>query len=176
MACDLCTVLALSYATEASALADFHAVESLYYGGKIAGTYDAALLTRRDGKVSLLRERGPAGPTDGREGAGIGLALGACYALFPAITLATGAIAGALAGGAVGIVAGHFLAGVSRDALRDLGATLDESEYGLVVIVAQDAARDVRLAVRHAVKAEERALKADCKAIRQELQQLGESA
>ena len=130
MSYDTYQVFAASYRTKDEAMADFTAVEAMYDVLALVDTYDAAVLTRKDGKVQIVRKREQSEHTDGWAGAGIGLALGACCALFPAVTLATGAIAGAVAGGAVGIVAGHFSSGVSRDSLRNLGQTLDEGEYG----------------------------------------------
>lgn len=172
MHCHTYQVFAASYSTKDAAMADFNAVESMYGDMALVDTYDAIVLAREEGKAGIVRDGEQA---DGWEGVGIGLAMGACCALFPGVTLANGAVAGAIARGAVAIVAGHFVSGVSRDALRDLGQVLDEGEFGLIVIVATDAAQPVRGAIKRAVSMQRQPFMADCKAIRKELRQLGET-
>lgn len=172
MHCHTYQVFAASYNTMDAAMADFSAVEAMYGDMALVDTYDAIVLAHEKGKAGIVRDGEQA---DGRDGVGIGLALGACCALFPAVTLANGAVAGAIARGAVAIVAGHFVSGVSRDALRDLGQVLDEGTFGLIVIVATDVAQSVRDAIKRAVSMERQPFSADCKAIRKELRQLGEA-
>lgn len=171
MSYDSYQIFAMTYATKDAAMEDFIAVEALYAFGAAIDTYDAVVLHKQDGKVGIVRKREQAEHTRGWEGLGLGLAAGACMALFPAVTLAGGLLAGGTIGAVAGIISGHVVAGISRSDLKDIGQSLDEGQYGLLVVAATDMAARVRDVARQAVRVEEKELKADYKAIRKELDQ-----
>src|SRR5688500_1115525 len=130
-------VIANQYDSEADALADFDDVRKLYTQLDIIDTHDAAVLTRKaDGKVEIVKR--VAGPSRRVAAVGLvgGMALGATLALFPAITLAGGLVAGGTLGAGAGAIAGHMVSVMSRSDLKELGEVLDSGTSGLVVVVA----------------------------------------
>lgn len=162
----------VTYPDKDTAMAGFDAVEYVFGDAKGIDTYDAAIVMKKDGKVSLVRKREQAEHTKGWEGIGIGLAVGACLALFPAITLVAGALAGATVGGAAGVIAGHIESGISRDDLRALGETLEEGQYDLIVITATDETKRIREATKRAIRFEQKQLKVDYKSLEKQLNKL----
>ncbi|MDR3445914.1 MULTISPECIES: hypothetical protein [unclassified Dyella] len=166
----------MTYPDKEAAMAGFDAVEYVFGDAQGIDTYDAAIVVKKDGKVSLVRKREQAEHTKGWEGVGIGLAIGACLALFPAITLAVGALAGAAVGGAAGVIAGHIESGISRGDLQALGETLEEGQYSLVVITATDETRRVREATKFAIRFEQKQLKVDYKSLQKQLNELAAEA
>lgn len=103
---------------------DFDAVFDLHDAGLI-GTYDAALITKSDGKVHVHKKEKPT-----QHGAWTGLGVGAVLGLlFPPSILGAAAV-----GGLTGGVVGHLWKGMSRGDLKDLGETLDEGEAAVIVI------------------------------------------
>jgi uncharacterized membrane protein len=169
MTYDTYHLFAMTYPSKEAAMADFDAVEYVFGDATSVDTYDAAVITKKDGKVSIVRKREQAEHTKGWEGLGIGLAVGACFALFPAITLAAGALAGGAVGSVIGVLAGHFESGISRDDLKDICEALNDSEYGVIVITATDQSKRVRQAAQKAIRFEEKQLKVDYQSIKKEL-------
>jgi uncharacterized membrane protein len=176
MSYDNYELFTMTYPTKDAAMAGFDAVEYTFGDTDSVDTYDVAVVEKKDGKVSIVRKREQAEHTKGWEGLGVGLAIGACFALFPAVTLAVGALAGAAAGGVIGVIAGHIKSGVSRDDLRQLGEIFENGQYGLVVLTATDDAKRVREAAKNAIRFEQKQLKVDYKTIKKQLDELAAEA
>jgi uncharacterized membrane protein len=167
---DTFIVLAASYETLGAAEADFHAVRDFYLTSGLLGTYDAAVITRDDaGKVQIVVKHEPPARQGAWGGLGIGLAGGALVALFPAVGIGAGLLLGA-GGAAVGTLAGHVSAGLSRADLKDLGELLDQGRSGLVVVAASDLGDRVEHVVRRASKLAKKPLAADQRAVGQDIE------
>jgi hypothetical protein len=105
----------------------------------------------------------------GWTGASLGLATGLVIALFPAAAIGTGLLAGTTAaGGALGALAGHAAAGMSRSDLKELGEQLDAGEAGLVVVGIADMGSQIATAMKQAEKVEQKPLSADVDAIKKD--------
>lgn len=114
-----------TYGDEADAQADYDAIKDLY-AAKVIGNYDGAIIRKDDsGKVHVNKDE-----TATRKGAWGGAAVGAVVGvLFPPSILASAGV-GALAGG----LGGHFLKGMSRKDVKELGELLDRGEVALLVV------------------------------------------
>ncbi len=167
---DTFIVFAASYDTLGAAEADYHAVRDFYLTSGLLDTYDAAVIARDDaGKVTIvLKHDQPARP-GAWGGLGIGLAGGALVALFPAVGTGAGLLVGD-GGAAVGTLAGHVSAGLSRADLKDLGELLDEGRSGLVIVAASDLGGRVEPVVRRASKLAKKPLAADQQAVGQDIE------
>ena len=113
-----------AYGSEDDALADYENLKALHSAG-LVGTYDAAVITKSEGKVHVHKHEKPT-----QHGAWTGLGVGALLGiLFPPSLLASGVV-GAAAGGVIG----HLWRGMSRSDVRELGTLLDDGQAALVVI------------------------------------------
>jgi uncharacterized membrane protein len=151
------------YPSVADAEADYELVKDLHTEAGLVDAYDAALIERRaDGKVKITKKHETPTRVGGVLGAGVGLATGLVVVLFPFAAIGGGLLAATTAGGAaLGAVAGHAAAGMSRSDLKDLGEQLDAGEAGLVVVAVSDMGAKVKEAMRRAQNVEEKELKAD---------------
>jgi uncharacterized membrane protein len=151
------------YPSVADAEADYELVKDLHTEAGLVDAYDAALIERRaDGKVKITKKHETPTRVGGVLGAGVGLATGLVVALFPFAAIGGGLLAATTAGGAaLGAVAGHAAAGMSRNDLKDLGDQLDAGEAGLVVVAVSDMGAKVEEAMRRAQTVEAKELKAD---------------
>jgi uncharacterized membrane protein len=151
------------YPSVADAEADYELVKDLHTEADLVDAYDAALIERRpDGKVKIAKKHETPTRVGGALGAGVGLATGLVVALFPFAAIGGGLLAATTAGGAaLGAVAGHAAAGMSRDDLKELGERLDAGEAGLVVVAVSDMGAKVKDAMRRAESVEAKELKAD---------------
>jgi uncharacterized membrane protein len=151
------------YPSVADAQADYELVKDLHTEAGLVDAYDAALIERRaDGKVKITKKHETPTRVGGVLGAGVGLATGLVVALFPFAAIGGGLLAATTAGGAaLGAVAGHAAAGMSRSDLKDLGEQLDAGEAGLVVVAVSDMGAKIKEAMRRAQNVEEKELKAD---------------
>ena len=118
-------IFVATYGNEDDAQADYEVVKELYAADAI-GNFDAAVIRKdADGKVHVNKDE-----TATRKGAWGGAAVGAVVGvLFPPSILATAGV-GALAGG----LGGHFLKGLSRKEVKELGEQLDSGEVALLVV------------------------------------------
>ena len=66
-----------------------------------------------------------------------------------------------LGGSVLGALAGHAVAGMSRDDLKELGESLDEGQAGLIVVGVADMGSKIEKAMEHAEKTKAKQLKAD---------------
>src|SRR5947209_19816846 len=124
------------YDSVADAEADYQLVKDLHVEAGLIDAYDAAVLERREGgKTKIVKKHETPTRVGGVLGGGVGLASGLVVALFPFAAIGGGLLAATTAGGAaLGALAGHAVAGMSRDDLKELGESLDAGEAGLVVV------------------------------------------
>ena len=117
------------YPSVADAEADYELVKDLHTEAGLVDAYDAALLERRpDGKVKITKKHETPTRVGGVLGAGVGLATGLVVALFPFAAIGGGLLAATTAGGAaLGAVAGHAAAGMSRSDLKELGFYIERA-------------------------------------------------
>jgi len=158
------------YGSVADALADYDAVHVLHTEVGLIDAYDAAVVEHRaDGKVKIVKKHETPTRVGGVAGAGVGLATGLVIALFPAAAIGGGLLLATGGGGAaLGALAGHASAGMSRGDLKELGESLDNGQAGLVVVAVSDMESKVEAAMKHAEKVQAKKLKADQKAIENE--------
>ena len=151
------------YSDVADAEADYHAVHDLHTTADLIDAYDAAVIERKDnGKVKIVKKHETPTRVGGVGGGALGLATGLAIALFPAAAIGGGLLAATTGGGAaLGALAGHAAAGMSRKDLKELGEHLDAGQAGLVVVAVSDMAAKVDQAMAKADKVEERQLEAD---------------
>ena len=89
-------------------------------------------------------------------------ATGLVIALFPAAAIGGGLLLGTTGvGAALGAVAGHAAAGMSRKDLKELGEQLDAGQAGLVVVGVADSGAQIEGAMKGAEKVQEKQLTAD---------------
>ena len=150
-----------------SAEADYDLVKRLHVEADLLDAYDAAVIERRtDGKVKITRKHETPTRVGGVLGGGVGLATGLVVALFPFAAIGGGLLAATTAGGAaLGAVAGHAAAGMSRDDLKQLGEHLDAGQAGLVVVGVADMGARIERAMERAEKVEAKELRVDTEEI-----------
>ena len=167
MAFDTLIAIAGVYPDLASAETDYDAVKELHKEADLMDAYDAAVIHRReDGKVKITKKHETPTRVGGVLGGGAGLATGLVVALFPFAAIGGGLLAMTAAGGAaLGAVAGHASAGMSRNDLKELGESLDRGEAGLVVVGVMDMEARIEQSMRHSENLEKKQLKADVEAI-----------
>jgi uncharacterized membrane protein len=154
-----------AYESEQDAHADYEELKDLHAAG-LVGTYDAAVVTKSDGKVHVHKHEKPT-----QHGAWTGLGVGALVGiLFPPTVLASGVL-GATAGGVVG----HFWRGMSRSDVRELGTLLDDGEAALVVIGTSKIEAQVAKALGRAQRRIAKQLDADADDLEQQLAAAGSS-
>ena len=175
MAVDTFVVYTGVYASVEDAEADYQALKDLHSEAGLLDAYDAAVIARNEkGKVKITKKHETPTRVGGVLGGGIGLATGLVVALFPFAAIGGGLLAATTAGGAaLGAVAGHAAAGMSRSDLKELGEHLDAGTAGLVVIAVSDMASKVEREMRRAEKLEAKQLKADTAEIEQDAKAAG---
>lgn len=171
MALDTYMVFANQYSNESDALADYEAVRKLYTDQGMIDSYDAAVLSRKAGKVEIVKRTEEPTRQGAVRGVLIGLAVGAIVTLFPAagVGLAAGILGGGAAGAIIGAVAGHVSGGMKRSDLKNLGELLDEGQSGLVVVAATDVQAKVDAAITRATKRAKAQMQADMDALKKEI-------
>ena len=163
------------YPNVEAAEADYRLVKELHTEADLIDAYDAAVIERRaNGKTKIVKKHETPTRVGGVMGGGFGLATGLVVALFPFAAIGGGLLAATTAGGAaLGALAGHAAAGMSRNDLKELGEHLDTGEAGLVVIAVSDMASKVEREMRRAEKLEAKQLKADTAEIEQDAKAAG---
>jgi uncharacterized membrane protein len=143
-------IFVATYDSEDDAQADYDVVKELY-AAKAIGNFDAAVVRKNDdGKVHINKDE-----TATRKGAWGGAVVGAVVGvLFPPSILA-GAGVGALAGG----LGGHFLKGLSRKDVKELGEYLDDGQVALMVVGDWQLDKAIDKAFSRAVKKIDREVK-----------------
>jgi uncharacterized membrane protein len=175
MAVDTFMVYVGVYPDVAAAEADYYLVKDLHTKAGLIEAYDAAVLERRSGgKTKIVKKHETPTRVGGVLGGGLGLATGLVVALFPFAAIGGGLLATTAAGGAaMGALAGHAVAGMSRDDLKELGESLDAGEAGLVVVAVANIGAKVEEAMSRAEKIETKQLTADTSAIEQDVRAAG---
>lgn len=155
-----------SYDDADEAKMDFDGASKLYDAGLI-GTYDAALITRSDGKVHVHKTEKPT-----RHGAWTGIGVGAVVGLlFPPSIIGAAAV-----GGVAGGVIGHLRKGISRGDMKDLGEALREGEAAVVVIGESKIDEQLEKALSHANRRLEKQIEAEAKDIAAAIEQEAKAA
>ena len=151
------------YDSPSDADADYELVKDLHTEAGLIDAYDAAVVERRaNGKVKITKKHETPTRAGGVVGAGVGLATGLAVVLFPFAAIGGGLIAVTTGGGAaLGALAGHAAAGMSRHDLKELGEHLDAGQAGLVVVGVSDMGAKIERAMKKARKVEAKQLKAD---------------
>jgi uncharacterized membrane protein len=163
MAMDTFMVYVGVYSNVDAAKADYQAVHDLHTKEGLIDAYDAAVIEHRaDGKVKIVKKHETPTRAGGWGGAGLGLATGLVIALFPAAAIGGGLLAATTGGGAaLGAMAGHAAAGMSRNDLKELGEQLDAGQAGLVVVGVSDMGAKIEATMKQADKVQEKQLTAD---------------
>ena len=143
-------IFVATYSSEDDAQADYEVVKELYAADAI-GNFDAAVIRKdENGKVHVNKDE-----TATRKGAWGGAAVGAVVGIiFPPSILASAGV-GALAGG----LGGHFLKGMSRKDVKELGELLDEGEVALLVVGDWQLDKAIDKAFSRAIKKMDREVK-----------------
>ncbi len=151
------------YSNVDDARADYDAVHDLHTKADLIDAYDAAVIERKEnGKVKIVKKHETPTRVGGVSGGTLGLATGLVIALFPAAAIGGGLLAATTGGGAaLGALAGHAAAGMSRKDLKELGEHLDTGQAGLVVVGVSDMGAKVEAALAKADKVEQKQLEAD---------------
>jgi uncharacterized membrane protein len=157
------------------AKSDYDAVKLLHTEADLIDAYDAAIIERKDnGKVKIVKKHETPTRVGGVGGGTVGLATGLVIALFPAAALGAGLLAVTTgAGAALGALAGHASAGMSRKDLKELGEQLDDGQAGLVVVAVSDMGAKVEAAMTKADKLQEKQLNADTAEIAKDAETTG---
>ncbi len=158
------------YSSVDAAKADYQAVHDLQTEAGLIDAYDAAVIERKDnGKVKIVKKHESPTRAGGWAGGGIGLATGLVVALFPAAAIGGGLLAATTGGGAaLGALAGHAAAGMSRSDLKELGEQLDAGQAGLIVVAVSDMGAKVEAAMTKADKIQAKQLEADAEEIKKD--------
>ena len=153
-----------------AAKADYQVVHDLHTKDGLIDAYDAAVIERKEnGKVKIVKKHETPTRVGGVGGGTLGLATGLVIALFPAAAIGGGLLAATTAGGAaLGAVAGHAAAGMSRKDLKELGEQLDKGQAGLVVVAVSDLGSDITSAMGRADNVEQKELTADVDEIKKD--------
>ncbi|RUM70607.1 MAG: hypothetical protein DSZ09_04175 [Sulfurovum sp.] len=124
-----------TYSDLSAVNSDYKSVIELRLDNEMSDVFDAAIIkkTNLDNVLIIKKYESPT-IEGGLIGGGVGLVAGLLATLFPelAVTEAMVGEASALSA-AVGATAGHIDAGMSRSDLKDIGNSLQEGEYALVV-------------------------------------------
>ena len=154
----------------AAAKKDYEKVKDLHKSGSI-GEYDAAVIRARHGRKAQISDKHEQDMhTRGWQGVGWGLAAGAAVALFPAAAIGGGLLAATTGGGAaIGTIAGHCSAGMSRGDLHELGKGLDDGQAAVIVSVDAGQEDAVTAVLTGASRVISKPLKIDATALRADL-------
>ena len=163
MPIDTYIVLVGVYPDVYAAEADYKRIQDLHTEAHLIDAYDAAVLERREGgKVKIVKKHETPTRVGGVLGGGVGLATGVVVALFPFAAVGSGLLAATTVGGSVlGALAGHAVAGMSRDDLKELGESLDEGQAGLVVVGVSDMGSKIERAMERAERTTTKQLEVD---------------
>ncbi len=173
MALDTFTLIAVQYALEEDAIADYEAVRAVYLDLDIIDTYDAAVVTKEpNGKVRIVKKVEEPTRQGAVAGLAVGLAVGALVALFPAVALGAGLAVGGAAGAALGATAGHVAAGMSRSDLKEIGELLDAGNSGLIIVAATDMEARVEAAIQRGKDIVKKQVQIDANGLKSEIDSL----
>ncbi|RUM77353.1 MAG: hypothetical protein DSZ12_00350 [Sulfurovum sp.] len=129
-----------TYSDLSAVNSDYKSVIELRLDNEMSDVFDAAIIKKTDlDNVLIIKKYESPTIEGGLIGGGVGLVAGLLATLFPelAVTEAMVGEASALSA-AVGATAGHLDAGMSRSDLKDIGNSLQEGEYALIVTAMTD--------------------------------------
>jgi uncharacterized membrane protein len=170
MALDTFMVVANTYDDVDDAIADYDEVRDVWKNTDLGDTFDAAVVTHReDGRVKIVRHHEQPTIQGSEIGLGVGLAVGALVALFPAVGIGAGLLVGGASGLGLGALAGHVVGGMSRGDLKDLGERLDAGQSGILVVAAQDTEEHIDRAITRGQKILKKQMRADAKSLKSAL-------
>jgi uncharacterized membrane protein len=173
MAFDTFMVVTGIYANVDDALDDYASIKALQTEEGLLDAFDAAVIERKDnGKVKVVKKHEDPTRAAGLAGGGVGLAAGVVIALFPAAAIGGGLLLGTTAGGAaLGALAGHAVAGMSRHDLKELGEELDNGQAALLMVGASDLSGKLEKAMAKAEKKSKKELKADLDDVKKDVEE-----
>ncbi|RUM69606.1 MAG: hypothetical protein DSZ08_06125 [Sulfurovum sp.] len=119
---------------------DYKSVIELRLDNEMSDVFDAAIIkkTNLDNVLIIKKYESPT-IEGGLIGGGVGLVAGLLATLFPELAVTETMVGEASAlSAAVGATAGHLDAGMSRSDLKDIGNSLQEGEYALIVTAMTD--------------------------------------
>jgi uncharacterized membrane protein len=156
-----------TYADRADADADYATVLDLHER-KVLDSYDVAVVSKdAEGKVHVQKHEKPT-----QRGIWGGVLVGALVGVvLPPALIGVAAVGGAAAvGGIVGGLGGHFLEGMSRGDVKELGDLLESGRAALIVIGESSAAQALEEALTHPERFVEKEIVADREQLKQELE------
>ena len=146
---DTLYVIAAAYDDVDAAIADYEGIKELYRAVKTTHDFDASVIAKdENGKVRIVKKHEEPTRHGAAVGLGWGLAVGVAAVLFPPVGIGIAGAAGT--GAAIGGVAGHASAGMSRGDLKDLGETLDVGQAGLIAVYETNLADQVAANIKAA--------------------------
>jgi uncharacterized membrane protein len=162
---EVTVIYAGAYDSLDEAQLDFVTIKDLHHE-KFVGKYDSALFTKEDdGSVKII----DTDATSRSKGLKIGAAAGAVVGiLFPPAILA-----GAIAGGGVGLMAGHFSRGLKRDDIKEMGELLDTGQAGIVFVGVATPDQGVEHYMAHATKITKKQADVDAEETKKTMDQAG---
>jgi len=129
-----------TYSDLSAVNSDYKSVIELRLDNEMSDVFDAAIIkkTNLDNVLIIKKYESPT-IEGGLIGGGVGLVAGLLATLFPELAVTETMVGEASAlSAAVGATAGHIDAGMSRSDLKDIGNSLQEGEYALVVTAMTD--------------------------------------
>ncbi len=169
------TAFAATYGSLDDAEAGYEAITDLSNKERGLASFDVAVITKDDtGKAKVVKIHEQPLRKGVWLGGGLGLATGLCIALFPAVAVGAAVVWGTGMGAALGALAGHAAAGMSRSDLKDFGEALDQGHSAVVAVVVPAIADRVAECLQGAQKVERRELKADPAAVQADIERTGD--
>ena len=129
-----------TYSDLSAVNSDYKSVIELRLDNEMSDVFDAAIIkkTNLDNVLIIKKYESPT-IEGGLIGGGVGLVAGLLATLFPELAVTETMVGEASAlSAAVGATAGHIDAGMSRSDLKDIGNSLQEGEYALIVTAMTD--------------------------------------
>jgi uncharacterized membrane protein len=158
-------VFAGTYGSLHEAELDFETIKDLQ-NEKLVGKYEAAVFTKQDdGSVKVI----DTDKNSRKKGLKIGVAAGAVVGiLFP-----PSLIAGALAGGGIGLLTSHFTKGLKRADIKELGELLDEGQAGIVFVGVVDPGQSMDHLLTHALTTMKKQVDANAGEVKKAMDEAG---
>jgi uncharacterized membrane protein len=158
-------VFAGTYGSLHEAELDFQTIKDLHKE-KSVGKYEAAMFTKQDdGSVKII----DTDVTSRSKGLKIGAVAGAVVGiLFP-----PSLIVGAIAGGGIGLMAGHFSKGLKRGDIKELGELLDDGQAGIVFVGVVTPGQSIDHLLRHALKTMTKQVDANAEDVKKAIGEVG---